>query len=95
MRPRPGAEVAARVQRLALHARRQPEYPALLWPGGRLDYGDLPSVIDEQVERLRGSGCRVVGSSSVPAAWLALAAPAELSGAFIDYDDPRLAAAYA
>jgi hypothetical protein len=29
------------------------------------------------------------------AAWLALAAPAELSGAFIDYDDPRLAAAYA
>lgn len=48
-------------QRLALHARRQPKYPALLWPGGRLDYGDLPSVIDEQVERLRGSGCRVVG----------------------------------
>ncbi len=29
------------------------------------------------------------------AAWLALSAPAELSGAFIDFDDPRLAAALA
>ena len=29
------------------------------------------------------------------AAWLALSAPADLSGAFIDFDDPRLAAAFA
>lgn len=29
------------------------------------------------------------------AAWLALSAPADLSGAFIDFDDPRLAAALA
>ncbi len=28
------------------------------------------------------------------AAWLALSAPADLSGAFIDFDDPRLAAAF-